>query len=65
METPCSRLAPAITRFGRSRENLAPQAFSSHPVTDKRIRWLEAKWEKLKDKSGFIEYEGVKPESNQ
>lgn len=35
-----------------------PQAFSSHPATDKRIRRLEAKWDKLKDKSDFIHYEG-------
>ena len=41
---------------------LAPQAFSSHPATDKRIRRLEAKWQRLKDKSGFIEYESVKRE---
>jgi len=37
--------------------HLVPQAFSSHPATDKRIRRLQAKWAKLKDKSGFIEYE--------
>jgi Zn-dependent protease with chaperone function len=42
--------------------NVVPQAFSSHPATDKRIRRLDAKWEKLKDKSGFIEHEGVKRE---
>ena len=41
---------------------MGPQAFSSHPATDKRIRRLEAKWEKLKDKSGFIEYDSVKRE---
>jgi Zn-dependent protease with chaperone function len=41
---------------------VGPQAFSSHPATDKRLRRLDAKWEKLKDKSGFIEYEGVKRE---
>jgi len=28
-------------------------AFSSHPATQKRIQRLEAKWKKLKDKSGF------------
>lgn len=39
---------------------LAPQAFSSHPATNKRIRRLEAKWQRLKDKSGFIEYDGAK-----
>jgi predicted Zn-dependent protease len=39
---------------------MTPQAFSSHPATEKRIRRLEAKWRKLKDKSGFIEYESVK-----
>jgi beta-barrel assembly-enhancing protease len=36
---------------------LAPQAFSSHPATAKRIRRLEAKWRKLNEKSGFIVYE--------
>jgi len=41
---------------------VAPQAFSSHPATDKRLRRLDAKWEKLKDKSGFIEYDGAKRE---
>jgi predicted Zn-dependent protease len=41
---------------------LAPQAFSSHPATDKRIRRLEAKWQRLKDKSGFIEYDSAKRE---
>ena len=40
--------------------SVTPQAFRSHPATEKRIRRLEAKWRKLKDKSGFIEYEGVK-----
>jgi beta-barrel assembly-enhancing protease len=39
------------------RVSLAPQAFSSHPATDKRLRRLETKWKKLKDKSGFIEYD--------
>ena len=29
------------------------QAFSSHPATAKRIRILERKWEKLKDKDTF------------
>jgi Zn-dependent protease with chaperone function len=32
------------------------QAFSTHPATQKRIQRLEDKWEKLKDKSGFIDY---------
>jgi predicted Zn-dependent protease len=41
---------------------VTPQAFSSHPATDKRIRRLDAKWARLKDKSGFIEYDGVKRE---
>jgi predicted Zn-dependent protease len=36
---------------------VAPQAFSSHPATDKRLRRLDRKWQKLKDKSGFIEYD--------
>jgi beta-barrel assembly-enhancing protease len=42
--------------------NLMPQAFSSHPATDKRIRRLQAKWETLKDKSGFVQYEPAKRE---
>ncbi len=29
-------------------------ALSSHPATEKRIRRLEMKWRKLKDKSGFV-----------
>ncbi len=29
-------------------------AFSSHPATQKRIQRLELKWQKLKDKSGFV-----------
>jgi Zn-dependent protease with chaperone function len=33
------------------------QAFSSHPATEKRIRRLEAKWKKLKNKSGFIVFD--------
>ncbi len=33
------------------------QAFSSHPATEKRIRRLDAKWKKLKNKSGFITFE--------
>jgi len=30
-------------------------AFSSHPTTEKRIKRLQAKWAKLKDKTAFIE----------
>jgi Zn-dependent protease with chaperone function len=37
------------------------QAFSTHPATEKRIQRLEAKWEKLPDKSGFIDYDEAKP----
>ena len=33
-------------------------AFSSHPATSKRIRKLEAKWRKLKDKSPFEQRKG-------
>jgi beta-barrel assembly-enhancing protease len=32
-------------------------AFSTHPADEKRLRRLDAKWTKLKNKSGFIEYE--------
>ena len=60
-------LADMLKRLKAEQEQMklvqvAPQAFSSHPATDKRIRRLEAKWEKLKDKSGFIEYDSVKRE---
>jgi len=37
--------------------HLAPQALSSHPATEKRLRRFDAKWYKLKDKSEFIQYE--------
>ena len=30
--------------------------FRTHPNTQKRIDRLEAKWKKLKQKSGFIEF---------
>ena len=30
-------------------------AFSSHPATQKRIQRLDAKWNKLRDKAGFIQ----------
>lgn len=35
------------------------QAFSSHPATEKRIKRLEAKWRKLQNKSGFIDYNAI------
>jgi beta-barrel assembly-enhancing protease len=35
-------------------------ALRSHPKTQKRIARLEAKWKKLKDKSGFVE---IRPET--
>jgi beta-barrel assembly-enhancing protease len=41
--------------------HLEPAAFSSHPATEKRIRRLETKWNKLKDKSAFIEYDQAEP----
>jgi predicted Zn-dependent protease len=39
----------------------AVQALSSHPSTAKRIRVLESKWSKLKDKSGFIQFKEDTP----
>ncbi len=33
-----------------------PQAFSSHPATDKRIVRLEKKWKKLRVKNGFVQF---------
>ena len=40
----------------------APQAFSSHPAVDKRIARLEARWQRLPRKSGFVEltWEGLR-----
>ncbi len=37
-------------------------AFSSHPATVKRIERLDAKWNKLKDKSGFIHFDEPPPQ---
>jgi predicted Zn-dependent protease len=34
-----------------------PRAFDSHPAIEKRIRRLEGKWKKLKDKSNFVAIE--------
>jgi Zn-dependent protease with chaperone function len=33
-----------------------PQAFSSHPATDKRIVRLQKKWKKLRIKTGFLQF---------
>lgn len=38
--------------------DLVPHAFQSHPDLEKRIARLEAKWKKLRRKSGFVEFEG-------
>jgi predicted Zn-dependent protease len=35
--------------------DVLPGAFSSHPATAKRIKKLENKWKKVKDKSQFVE----------
>jgi predicted Zn-dependent protease len=40
--------------------NMEIAAFRSHPTTQKRILRLEAKWKKLKQKSGFVEFEKPK-----
>jgi Putative Zn-dependent protease, contains TPR repeats len=37
-----------------------PQAFSSHPATDKRISRLEKSWKKLRVKTGFIQWPAPK-----
>ncbi len=36
-------------------QDSTPKAFRSHPATAKRIRHLESKWKKLKDKSHFVD----------
>ncbi len=58
-------LAEMLKRLKSARENMklvqvTPQAFSSHPATDKRIRRLEARWAKLKAKSAFTAYDSAK-----
>jgi predicted Zn-dependent protease len=40
-------------RFG---DRLELRAFSSHPANEKRIQRLNAKWTKLKSKTGFIDF---------
>jgi beta-barrel assembly-enhancing protease len=40
------------------------QAFSTHPATEKRVQRLEARWRRLKNKSGFIQFEGAAPGAN-
>ncbi|MBI3849171.1 MAG: M48 family metallopeptidase [Verrucomicrobia bacterium] len=37
------------------------RGFSSHPPTEARIRRLEAKWEKLKRKTGFVQFDPPGP----
>lgn len=39
-------------------------AFDSHPSMDRRIAWLEAKWNKLPDKTDFIELTNLVPKIN-
>jgi predicted Zn-dependent protease len=40
---------------------IMPRAFSSHPALEKRIARLEAKWEKLPRKTGFVELKPTPP----
>jgi Zn-dependent protease with chaperone function len=40
---------------GMGLDRYMPQAFSSHPALSKRISRLEGKWNKLHEKSGFLE----------
>jgi predicted Zn-dependent protease len=44
-----------LVEDSRKSRGLENRAFSSHPPTEKRIRRLEAKWKRLKDKSQFLE----------
>ena len=39
----------------RKDAEFVPQAFSTHPATAKRVKILENKWKKLKEKSGFLD----------
>jgi Zn-dependent protease with chaperone function len=40
-------------------------AFDSHPSMDRRIGWLEAKWNQLPDKTGFIQLTNALPKIDQ
>jgi predicted Zn-dependent protease len=35
-----------------------PQAFSTHPATEKRIKILDKKWKKVQDKTSFVDLGG-------
>ena len=45
----------------QSHHGSVPQAFQSHPLLEKRIARLEAKWKKLSRQSGFIEITNTIP----
>lgn len=41
-----------------------PEAFHDHPALEKRIQWLDTKWDRLRLKAGFIQprsLDGIKP----
>jgi predicted Zn-dependent protease len=52
-------LAEMLTKFKALERGMGREpgltAFNSHPAVEKRIRRLDDKWRKLKNKSGFIE----------
>jgi len=39
-------------------------AFDSHPALERRIGWLQAKWDKLPRRDGFIEFTNAVPKVN-
>jgi predicted Zn-dependent protease len=45
----------------RFADHMELRAFSSHPATEKRILRLNAKWKKLRNKSGFIDFNQLDP----
>lgn len=50
------KLQTAVDKVVKDRGS---HAFSSHPATEKRIRRLDAKWKKLKNKTGFIQFDNA------
>ena len=43
------------TQESKGEGETGQSAFDSHPALEKRIAWLEAKWEKTPDKTNFLE----------
>ena len=49
-------------KFQAQEGKVGHTAFDSHPALESRIRWLEAKWERIPDKTSFIQLSNAVPE---